>query len=78
MAKKLNIKEFCADNLSFMAKNFVLLSLFGFASFLASFLSLKYVFKHQIGMMFLYTIFCYFFYYVFLNICFSSLFLFFF
>ncbi|HCU59212.1 MAG TPA: hypothetical protein DIC64_04440 [Alphaproteobacteria bacterium] len=68
MAKKLNIKEFCADNLSFMAKNFVLLSLFGFASFIASFLSLKYVFKHQIGMMFLYTVFCYFFYYVFVSL----------
>ncbi|MBR2299156.1 MAG: hypothetical protein IJ870_01105 [Alphaproteobacteria bacterium] len=68
MPKKLNIKEFCINSLSFMAKNFVLLFLFGLASFSGSFLSLKYVFKHQIGMMFSYALFCYFFYYVFVSL----------
>jgi len=72
MDKKLNIKQLCVETLSFMAKNVVPLALFGLVSFLASFLSFKYVFGHQTSMLFFYSLFCYFFYYVFISLYFEQ------
>lgn len=68
MEKKLNIKQLCIETLSFTARNFLLLLLFSSVSFLASFLSFKYAFKHQISMLCLYGCFCYFFYYTFITL----------
>ncbi len=68
MEKELQIKQLCIDTLSFMAKNCFLLILFGSASFLASFLSLKFMFKHQMTMLWSYALFCYVFYYIFISL----------
>ncbi|MBR1915158.1 MAG: hypothetical protein IJ830_01780 [Alphaproteobacteria bacterium] len=67
MQKSLNLKQFCIDTLSFMAKNVFVLVVFGLASFIASFLSLKYAFKHQTAMIVFYGLFCYVFYYLFVS-----------
>ena len=67
MSETLNLKQFAINTLSFMAKNVVVLCLFGLLSFLASFISLKYVFKHQALMLTFYSLFCYAFYYIFVS-----------
>ncbi len=67
MHAKLNLKQFCIDTFSFIARNGFILCLFGLASFIASFLSLKYAFKHQTVMLVLYGIFCYLFYYLYIS-----------
>lgn len=68
MEKKLNIKQLCIETLSFSAKNFFLLAFFSILLFLASYLSIKYAFKHQTTMLCLYGCFCYFFYYTFISL----------
>lgn len=67
MEKRLDLKQFLIETLSFAAKNFFLLLIFGGVLFLASFLSFKYAFKHQVTMLCFYGVFCYFFYYIFVN-----------
>ncbi|MBR6409123.1 MAG: hypothetical protein IKS23_02635 [Alphaproteobacteria bacterium] len=68
MKTELNIKQLFIDVLSFIGKNCFLLSLFGLACYTASFLSLKFMFKHQGVMMFSYALFCYAFYYLFISL----------
>ena len=68
----LNLKQFCIDTLSFATKNVLILCLFAFFAFSASFLSLKYAFKHHTLMLISYSIFCYFFYYVFISFYFEQ------
>ena len=64
-AKKIfQIKPYVIETLSFIAKNVFLLGLFWTVSFIASFLSLKYVFRHQALMLTAYGVFCYIFYYI--------------
>jgi len=72
MEKKLDLKRLVIETLSFSAKNFVLLALFGLMLFLASFLSFKYAFKHHVTMLCGYGVFCYFFYYVFTNLYYNQ------
>lgn len=72
MEKKLDLKRLVIETLSFSAKNFFLLFLFGSALFLASFLSFKYAFKHHVTMLFFYGVFCYLFYYVFVNLYYNQ------
>lgn len=72
MEKKLDLKRFVIDVLSFSAKNFFLLLIFGGALFLASFLSFKYAFKHHSTMLCLYGLFSYLFYYVFINLYYNQ------
>lgn len=72
MEKKLDLKRFVIDTLSFSAKNFFLLLFFGCVLFAASFLSFKYAFKHHISMLCLYGLFSYFFYYVFVNLYYNQ------
>ncbi|MBQ7660410.1 MAG: hypothetical protein IJS26_06735 [Alphaproteobacteria bacterium] len=68
MNKQLDLKQFFVGTLSFVAHNVLILVLFGAASFLASFLSLKYVFGHQNVMLVCYALFCYAFYFVFISL----------
>ena len=68
MAETLNLKKFCSETLSFMVKNVLILCLFGVVAFIASFISLKYAFRHQLLMLTLYSIFCYIFYYLFVSV----------
>jgi len=72
MEKTLELKQFLIETLSFIAKNFFLLLLFSGVLFSASFLSFKYAFKHQGGMLCFYGVFCYFFYYVFVNMYYAQ------
>lgn len=68
MSKTLDLKKFCSETLSFMVKNAPVLCLFGICAFTASFISLKYVFRHQLVMLTFYSIFCYLFYYIFISV----------
>ena len=72
MEKKLDLKQLFIGTFSFMAKNVFLLLLFGVASFLASFLSFKYAFGHQLNMLFFYGLFSYLFYYLFISLYFEQ------
>lgn len=72
MQKQLNIRQFVISTLSFMAKNWFLLCLFGIVLFFASFLSFKYAFKHHIAMLGLYGAFCYVFYYLFISLYYNQ------
>ena len=72
MEKKLDLKRFVIETLSFLAKNFFLLAVFGFVLFGASFLSFKYAFKHHVTMLCFYGVFCYLFYYVFVNLYYNQ------
>ncbi len=68
-AKRLfQIKPYVIETFSFIARNIFLLCFLGAISFLASFLSLKYVFHHQALMLVLYALFGYVFYYVFTSL----------
>lgn len=62
--KMFHVKPYIIETLLFSTRNVFLLGFFALCFFLASFLSLKYVFHHQKLMLVGYSVFSYFFYYV--------------